>query len=57
MSTIFCDFRQFSAKKIGVFSKKKQGYNQIFAQFSSVFSQKRQYFRQIFRRKYLCTKS
>jgi hypothetical protein len=43
MITIFCDFRQFSAKKIGVFLK-NQCYDQFFSKFSFVLSQKRQYF-------------
>jgi hypothetical protein len=34
MITIFCDFRQSSAKKIGVFLK-NQSYDQIFAKTSS----------------------
>jgi hypothetical protein len=53
MITIFCDFWQFSAKKLVVFFKKKQCYNQNFAYFSFVLSQKRQLFRWIFRQKYL----
>jgi hypothetical protein len=40
MITVFGDFRQFSAKKIGVFIK-TQCYDQIFAQSSFVLSQKR----------------
>jgi hypothetical protein len=47
----FCDFRQFSAKKIGVFLI-NQCHDEIFAKFSFVLSQKRQFFRQIFWRKY-----
>jgi ABC-type uncharacterized transport system fused permease/ATPase subunit len=51
MITIFCDFRQFSAKKIGVLPK-YQCYDQLFSKFSFVLSQKRQFFRKKFRRKY-----
>jgi hypothetical protein len=40
---IFCDFRQFSAQKIGVFLK-NQCYDQNFAYFSFVLSQKRHFF-------------
>jgi hypothetical protein len=47
MITIFCDFSQFSAKKIGVFLK-FQCYDQLFSKFSFVLSQKRQFFRKIF---------
>jgi hypothetical protein len=43
MNTIFCDFSQFSAEKIGVFLK-NQCYDQNFAYFSFVLSQKRQFF-------------
>jgi hypothetical protein len=39
MIAIFCDFRQFSAKKIGVFLK-NQCYDQNFAGFTFVLSQK-----------------
>jgi hypothetical protein len=45
--TIFCDFSQFSAKKIGVFLK-YQYYDQLFSKFSFVLRQKRQFFRKIF---------
>jgi hypothetical protein len=51
MITIFCDFRQFSAKQIAVFLK-NQCYDQIFAKSSSSLSKKRQYFRKIFLLKY-----
>jgi hypothetical protein len=52
MSTNFCDFCQFSAKKFGVFPK-IQCYDQNFEQFCFVLSQKRQFFRQKIRRNYL----
>jgi hypothetical protein len=52
MITIFCDFWQFSEKKLAFFSKTNVMIK-IFAQFSFVLSQKRQFFRWIFRRKYL----
>jgi hypothetical protein len=39
MITIFCDFWQFSAKKIGVFLK-NQCYDQIFAKTSCSLSKK-----------------
>jgi hypothetical protein len=51
MVAIFCDFWQFSAKKIGVFLK-NQCYDQLFSKFSFVLSQKHQFFRRIFRQKY-----
>jgi hypothetical protein len=47
MITLFCDFCQFSAKKIGVFLK-NQYYDQIFAKTSCSLSKKRQYFRYFF---------
>jgi hypothetical protein len=47
MITIFCDFRQFSAKKIGVFLK-NQCYDQNFAYFSFVLSQKGHFFAELF---------
>jgi hypothetical protein len=43
MITIFCNFGQFSAKKIGVFIK-KQCYDQNFSKFSFVLSQKSKFF-------------
>jgi hypothetical protein len=43
MITIFCDFPQFSAKKIDVFLK-YQCYDQLFSKFSFVLSQKCQFF-------------
>jgi hypothetical protein len=43
MITIFCDFWQFSAKKICVFLT-NQWYARNFANFSFVLSQKRQFF-------------
>jgi hypothetical protein len=46
MITIFCDFCQFSPKKLA-FSSKNNVMIQIFAQFSFVLSQKR-HFLQIF---------
>jgi hypothetical protein len=42
MITIFCKFRQFSAKKIGV-SIKNQCYDKFFAKTSSSLSQKRHF--------------
>jgi hypothetical protein len=45
MITIFGDFRQFSAKKLALFSKTN---DQNIAYFSFVFSQKRQFFSRIF---------
>jgi hypothetical protein len=51
MLTIFCDFCQFSAKKLAFFSKTNVMIN-FFSKFGFVLSQKRQFFRQIFRRKY-----
>jgi Holliday junction resolvasome RuvABC DNA-binding subunit len=51
MITIFCDFSQFSAKKIGVFLK-YQCNDQIILKFGFVLSQKRHFFRKIFRQKY-----
>jgi hypothetical protein len=51
MITIFCDFSQFSAKKIGVFLK-YQYCDHIFSKFAFVSSQKRQFFREIIWRKY-----
>jgi hypothetical protein len=50
MITIFCDFRQFSAKN-AVFLK-NQCYDQNFEKFSFVLSRKRQFFRRIFQQKY-----
>jgi hypothetical protein len=50
MIIIFCDFRQFSAKKLAFFSKTNV-IIKIFAKTSSSLSKKRQYFRYIFRRK------
>jgi hypothetical protein len=47
MITIFCDFRQFFRKKIGVFLK-NQCYDQNFAYFTFVLSQKRQFFAEFF---------
>jgi hypothetical protein len=44
MITIFCDFRQFSAKKLAFFSKTNVMIK-IFAKTSSSLSKKRQYFR------------
>jgi hypothetical protein len=53
MITIFCDFFQFAAKKIGVFFLKNHCYDQNFAKLSFVLSQKqRQVFSPIFWRKY-----
>jgi hypothetical protein len=46
MITIFCDFRQFSAK-IGIFLK-KQCYDPIFALFCFLLSKKQQIFSPIF---------
>jgi hypothetical protein len=43
MITIFCDFRQFSAKKLAFFSKTNVVIK-IFAKTSSSLSKKRQYF-------------
>jgi hypothetical protein len=43
MITVFGDFSQFSAKKIGVFLK-YQCYDQLFSKFSFVLNQKRQFF-------------
>jgi hypothetical protein len=51
MITIFCDFRQFPAKKLAFFSKTNVMIN-FFKKISFVFSQKCQFFRRIFRRKY-----
>jgi hypothetical protein len=48
----FCDFPQFSSKKIGVFLK-YQCNDKLFPKFSFVLSQKRQLFRKIYQRKYL----
>jgi hypothetical protein len=45
--TIFCDFCQFSAKKIGVFPK-YHCYDPIFKKITFVVSQKRQFFSQNF---------
>jgi hypothetical protein len=50
MITIFCDFSQFSAKKIGGFLKYQFMIN---LKNSFVLSQKRQFCRKMFRRKYL----
>jgi hypothetical protein len=47
MITIFCDFRQFSAKKIGVFFN-NQCYAQFFHNLSFVLSQKCQFFADFF---------
>jgi hypothetical protein len=47
MITIFCDFCQFSAKKLAFFSKTNVVIN-FFSKSSSSLSKKRQYFRQIF---------
>jgi hypothetical protein len=47
MITIFGNFFQFSAEKIGVFLK-YQCYDQLFFKFSFVLSQKRQVFAQFF---------
>jgi hypothetical protein len=47
MITIFCDFGQFSAKKLAFFSKTKVMIN-FFQNFSFVLSQKRQFFAEIF---------
>jgi hypothetical protein len=44
MITIFGDFFQFSAEKIGVFLK-YQCYDQIILKFGFVLSKKRQFFR------------
>jgi hypothetical protein len=44
MITIFCDFRQFSAKKLAFFSKTNVMVK-IFAKTSSSLSKKRQHFR------------
>jgi hypothetical protein len=44
MITIFCDFSQFSAKKLAFFSKTNVMIT-IFAKTSFVLRQKRQYFR------------
>jgi hypothetical protein len=43
MITIFCDFRQFSAKKLAFFSKTNVMI-EIFAKTSSSLTKKRQYF-------------
>jgi hypothetical protein len=51
MITIFCDFCQFSAKKLAFFSKTNVMIT-IFAKTSSSLSKKRQLFRKIFWRKY-----
>jgi hypothetical protein len=48
MITIFCDFRQFSCEKIGVFSKKTPMLWSIFSQLSFVFSQKRPFLCRLF---------
>jgi hypothetical protein len=47
MITIFCDFCQFSAKKLAFFSKTNDMIT-IFAKSSSSLSEKRQYFLQYF---------
>jgi hypothetical protein len=47
MITIFCDFSQFSAKKLAFFSQ-KQCYDHFFSKFSFVLSQKRQVFARFF---------
>jgi hypothetical protein len=44
MITIFCDFRQFSAKKLAFFSKTNVMIN-FFSKFGFVLRQKRQFFR------------
>jgi hypothetical protein len=44
MITIFCDFCQFSAKKLAFFSKTNLMIN-FFSKFGFVLSQKRQFFR------------
>jgi hypothetical protein len=49
--TIFGDFSQFSAKKIGVFLI-YQCYDQFFQNLALFLVKKRQYFRKNFRRKY-----
>jgi hypothetical protein len=51
MITIFCDFCQFSAKKLAFFSKTNV-IIKILEIVTVVWAKKRQYFRQIFRRKY-----
>jgi hypothetical protein len=43
MTTIFCDFRQFSTKKLAFFSK-NQCYDQFFAKNGSGLKKKRQNF-------------
>jgi hypothetical protein len=45
--SIFCDFRQISAKKMALFFK-NQCYDQNFAYFSFVLSQKRLFFAEFF---------
>jgi hypothetical protein len=52
MITILGDFRQFSAKKLALFSK-NQCNGHLFSQFSVVFSQKRQFFRRFFAKIFL----
>jgi hypothetical protein len=52
MITIFCDFCQFSAKKLAFFSKTYVMIN-CFSKFGFVLSHKRQFFANCFRRKYL----
>jgi hypothetical protein len=48
MITIFCDFRQFSAKKLALFSKTNVMIKILHNICSFVFSQKRQFFGQFF---------
>jgi hypothetical protein len=47
MITIFCDFRQFSAKKLAFFSKTNVMIT-IFAKTSSILNQKRHFFANFF---------
>jgi hypothetical protein len=47
MTTVFGDFRQFSAGKMAIFLKKKY-YDRSFAIFSSDVSQKRHFFADFF---------
>jgi hypothetical protein len=47
MITIFCDFWQFWAEKIGVFLK-SQRYDQNYAYFSFALSKKRHFFAEFF---------
>jgi hypothetical protein len=50
--TIFCDFCQYSAKKLAFFLN-NQRYDQLFSKFSFVLSQKLQFFANFFAEKIL----